>query len=65
MPQYFHYRNTPDDISWDEQLKTKRCEFHKTDGQRCKRNVIIGLPYCFQHREKELEIKVKIGRAHV
>ena len=39
MPQYFHYRNTPDDIqvSWDEQLKTKRCEFHKAGGQRCKR----------------------------
>ena len=64
MPQYFHYRNTPDNISWDEQLKAQRCEFHKADGHRCKRNVIIGVPYCFQHRGKELEIKVKQSTIH-
>ena len=59
MPLYFHFRNNPEHISWDSQLKTERCEFVKPDGHRCKRNVIIGLSYCFQHRLKKYHVQSK------
>ena len=52
MLLYFHYRNDPDHIEWDSPLKTERCHFTKSDGHRCKRQVTLGLPHCFQHRTK-------------
>ena len=59
MPSYFHYRNEPDNIQWDGKMNVERCRFHKTNGERCKRNIIIGLDYCFQHRITKYNVKVK------
>lgn len=59
MPQYFHFRS-PDTQSpsvkslllhsFDDELKTERCPHILYNGLRCKRNVTMGLPFCFQHR---------------
>lgn len=50
MPQYFHYRSPQ--TQFDGILKHERCRHILRNGHRCKRNVILGLPFCFQHRSK-------------
>lgn len=57
MPKYFHFRDG-NEIRFDGELKRKRCQYHLPTGHRCKRNVIIGLPYCFQHRVRTLKVRV-------
>ena len=40
-------------------LERKRCTGHNKNGQRCKRLVCIGLPYCFQHSLTHFHLKIK------
>lgn len=47
MPKYFHCHSLNND--WDWQLEKCRCTSHNKNGDQCKRLVIIGLPFCFQH----------------
>ena len=57
MPKYFHWHSPNNE--WDQQLSTFRCSGYNKNGTRCKRNVIIGLPYCFQHTASIYNLKVK------
>ena len=53
MPKYFNFRDDRNQTRFDDLLKKERCHHHlPTSGHpRCKRNVIIGSPFCFQHRK--------------
>ena len=39
-------------------LECKQCVAHKADGTRCKRKTCKMLPYCYQHTQSELGVKV-------
>lgn len=60
----FHFedksRATPKKFSCD--IECKRCTAKTSDGRECKRTVCIGLPYCFQHLESKMKLKVKDTR---
>ena len=58
MPQWFHYRS-PDGHNFDEQLESNRCAYTKLNHQQCRRQVVIGAPYCFQHRKMKEHVEVK------
>jgi len=38
-------------------LEQHRCEASTTSGEKCRRMVTIGLPYCFQHRKTKRKVK--------
>jgi hypothetical protein len=40
-------------------LERKRCIGHNKSGQRCKRYVCIGLPYCFTHSLEHFQLKIR------
>jgi SET domain-containing protein len=40
-------------------LERKRCIAHNKNGTQCKRQVCIGLPYCFQHSLSVKHLKIK------
>lgn len=63
MVKYFHFHpsNDPDD-NFDAQLETQRCDYHiirNNRTRRCKRHVIIGLPYCHSHMKKAMHLECK------
>jgi len=58
MPKYFHFRGP--DSHFDGQLVMEQCRHTKANGVRCKRHVVIGLPYCFQHRKR-----LKVGTSTI
>ena len=43
-------------------LECKRCIAKTVNGQDCKRTVCVGLPYCHQHLESKMKLKVKDTR---
>lgn len=43
-------------------IKCKKCAAKTNNGQECKRTVCIGLPYCHQHLESKMKLKVKDTR---
>jgi hypothetical protein len=53
MPKYFPNHE------WDEQLAKFRYRGVNKNGTQCKRNVIIGLPLCFQHTASVYHLKKK------
>jgi hypothetical protein len=59
MPNYFHFKVPDDGIDFNRQLETQQCTFIKTDGHRCKLNVVFGQPLCFIHRKKEYHVALK------
>lgn len=40
-------------------LKCQQCEAHNSNGERCKRTVCIGVPYCWTHLQKKEHLKIK------
>ena len=64
MPKYFHFesknnRDARNNVRFDGQLRTMRCEYILPSGHQCRRNCTIGLPYCFSHLPKEYQVEVK------
>ena len=55
MPYEFLFKPT----NFECNLKKERCVGHTKSGYQCKRQVCIGLNYCFSHLllEKHLQIK--------
>ena len=63
MPTYFHFwyqnpHHPEDDHIFNGQLESRRCDFTKPNGQRCKRQCIIGLPCCHSHLPVKYHIQV-------
>lgn len=40
-------------------MESNRCTYVKPNHQQCKRQVVIGAPYCFQHRKMKEHVEVK------
>jgi hypothetical protein len=64
MPTYFHFHfhnpaEPQDDINFNGQLVSQRCNFIKTHGSQCKRRCVIGLPCCHSHLPIKYHIQVK------
>ena len=59
MPTYFHYKVPEEGIDFNHALESNQCSFIKSDGHRCKLQVVFGLPLCFIHRKKEYKVSVK------
>ena len=57
MPKYFHFRSQ--DTNFDGQLESNRCTCIKLDGTRCRKQVIIGLDYCFIHNKSQKHLQTK------
>jgi hypothetical protein len=57
MPKYFHFHS--DNIDWNEELDSKRCEAIKSDGQQCKKHTVIGLDFCYVHTKSKLKLQIK------
>jgi hypothetical protein len=57
MPKYFHWHSPNNE--WDKQLSNFRCAGLNKNGVQCGRNVIIGLPLCFQHTASVYHLKIK------
>ena len=49
-------RNAPRTFACD--LECRRCPASRNDGEQCSRNVCIWLPYCWQHTQRLLGVKV-------
>lgn len=63
MPQFFHFefkdaQHPEDDLRFDGQLHSHQCTFIKTDGARCRRRCVIGLPCCFSHIGPKYKLKI-------
>lgn len=59
---YFHFldqRDSNHPIRFDQELPSFQCRAHNKQHLRCKRHVIIGLPYCFQHLQSISHLKIK------
>lgn len=59
---YFHFKDARDPhniITFDQELPSYQCKGNNKHGQRCKRRVIIGLPYCFQHLQSITHLKIQ------
>ena len=57
MPQFFHFQAPG--VQFNAPLQCDRCTYIKANGERCKRNVCIGLDVCSTHLP--FKYKVKIG----
>ena len=57
MPSFFHFFGPPNQ-QFTGQLDCDRCTYIKADGQRCKRNVCIGLPVCTTHLPYRFKVKI-------
>ena len=58
MPPKFKFTK-PDQTVWEAPLVKERCISHGSNGGRCKRQVFIGQPYCWQHLLIEKKLKVE------
>ena len=56
MPKYFHF--IAPEQKFTGQLQSSQCTANTKKGARCKRNVVIGGPYCRVHLLYKDEIKV-------
>ena len=57
MPLYFHFHSA--NGNFDAQVKSHRCTHIKSNGERCKRQVIIGYELCWTHKRTDDEVAVK------
>jgi SET domain len=46
-------------LTFRGRLKGERCRGQKKDGAQCKRNSVIGCPYCYQHLQFEKHLRIK------
>jgi hypothetical protein len=60
MPKYFHWHSP--NLDWDKQLAKYQCEGIAKSGNRCGRQVIMGLPLCYQHTQSTYKVKAKASR---
>ena len=58
MPYYFKFY-IHDNLHFIASLHCHRCIGIARNGSRCRRKVCIGLPFCFQHLESTLHLKIK------
>ncbi len=58
MVKRFYFK-VGDDVKFQGDLETNRCQGICKNGQQCKRNVTIGLPYCWTHLESNKHLKIK------
>lgn len=58
MPQYFKFY-VNNEFQFRLELETRRCEGHNKDGHQCRRNTVIGTPYCFTHIKSKLHLQIK------
>ena len=49
---------TDNHVLFQGTLECQQCEFMKPDGTQCKRRTCKALPYCYQHTEKALGVKI-------
>lgn len=59
---YFHFLDQRDPnhpIRFDQELPSAQCRATNKQHLRCKRQVIIGTPYCFQHLASNMHLKIK------
>jgi hypothetical protein len=64
MPKYFHFyneenRNPEHNTIFNGKLTSMRCQSILANGNQCKRNCVIGLPYCSSHLPKEMKVQIK------
>lgn len=57
MPYFFHWTDPTN--HWDKSLEAKQCQYQKENKELCKRSVIIGNPYCWQHRKQVEHVEIK------
>lgn len=43
-------------------LETHRCKAKNKDGKECRRQVTIGLPFCWYHLQRDAHVKIKDSR---
>ena len=58
MPYKFIF-NIDHDIYFEAMLESERCVAHNLNGQRCSRNVCIGINLCWSHLLKYKHLKIK------
>jgi hypothetical protein len=49
MVKYFHFNIPYLDIWYDQRLQSNQCEEINANGQRCRKKVVMGAPYCNIH----------------
>jgi len=54
--KYYINNNQPNFVCT---LEKQQCSCIKSDGNRCRRKVVIGLEFCFQHLELKRHLKIK------
>lgn len=60
---YTHYNvDSSPPVKFECDLQCERCSALRLDGIPCKRNVCVGLPFCYQHSEKILGVFVGKSR---
>ena len=59
MPKYFHFWSDDNEVIFNGKLESRRCEFTLANGNQCKRNCIIGLPYCHTHLTSKYKIQIR------
>jgi hypothetical protein len=58
--QYFHFRRADDpEFRYDGKLKSVRCQGTTRKGLPCKRNSVIGTPYCREHLRKIRKVSIR------
>jgi hypothetical protein len=58
MPKRFRFF-IDDELNFQCNLKTKRCEGQTKTGTQCRRNTVMGTGYCYQHLETIKHLKIK------
>ena len=58
MPYRFTFL-IQNELEFSQELVCNRCEGLTKGGNRCNRRVCIGVPYCFQHLQSVLHLKIK------
>lgn len=55
----FKFKDNDTGKKFECNVAAMRCKGHVKNGAGCKRTVVIGTPYCFQHLEKIKHLKIK------
>ena len=58
MPYQFQFYIN-NQIAFQCQLDSQQCIGHNQNGSQCRRKIILGTPYCFQHLEKIKHLQIK------
>ena len=55
----FYINKRHPSLVFETALLSEQCRYIKPDGEHCKRNVVLGIPYCSQHLAMEEHLKIK------